>query len=294
MNDAPLVIYHGNCLDGFGAAYAAYCHPLFKNAEFVAGIYGTPLPDVTNRDVYFLDFSAKRQQMLEVIAKANHVTIIDHHKSAQEDLKILDAPNLTLIFDMSKSGAVLAWEFFHPDTVIPDAASLIQDGDLWQFQYEATKPFVANMYSHEFTFEFFESVYQFAELTIDGNSQAWEYFMIEGQSINRSKNQVIKKLIEDSRVNFMQLGSYYVPSVNCDSMFANEAATLLSTNHPFAVAYHDVNNHRVYSLRSSKEGIDVSMVAQAYGGGGHFHAAAFRTKLPDNSLIVTQVNTCNY
>ena len=33
---------------------------------------------------------------------------------------------------------------------------------------------------------------------------------------------------------------------------------------------------RVFSLRSTEEGLDVSEIAKQYGGGGHKHASGFR------------------
>lgn len=58
--ERPLVIYHANCPDGFGAAVAAYCH--FRQGDdcpcdFVAASFGQPPPEVTMRQVYILDFS---------------------------------------------------------------------------------------------------------------------------------------------------------------------------------------------------------------------------------------------
>jgi nanoRNase/pAp phosphatase (c-di-AMP/oligoRNAs hydrolase) len=39
--------------------------------------------------------------------------------------------------------------------------------------------------------------------------------------------------------------------------------------------------HRVFSLRSTPEGMDVSEIAKQYGGGGHKHSAGFRIPLAD-------------
>lgn len=53
--------------------------------------------------------------------------ILDHHKSAMDDLK----NEAGCFFDMSHSGAVLAWHyFFGLDTTPPLFLQLIQDRDL--------------------------------------------------------------------------------------------------------------------------------------------------------------------
>lgn len=55
-----LVIYHANCPDGFGAAVAACCD--FRQGDdrlcdFVAASFDQSPPEVTERQVYILDFS---------------------------------------------------------------------------------------------------------------------------------------------------------------------------------------------------------------------------------------------
>jgi len=42
---------------------------------------------------------------------------------------------------------------------------------------------------------------------------------------------------------------------------------------PFAACYMDTPEGRVYSLRSSDDGLDVGEIAKKFGGGGHKHAA---------------------
>lgn len=61
MTDQPkiLCIYHGNCTDGFGAAWAMRHHHKVP-IEFYPAVYGKEPPDVRGRCVYMLDFSYKR------------------------------------------------------------------------------------------------------------------------------------------------------------------------------------------------------------------------------------------
>jgi len=42
-----LCIYHGNCADGFGAAWAVRHALGDRDVEFHAGVYGNPPPDVS-------------------------------------------------------------------------------------------------------------------------------------------------------------------------------------------------------------------------------------------------------
>lgn len=49
-----LCIYHGDCLDGFGAAWAVWLR--WPDCQFYAGRYGAPLPQADERNVLFVDF----------------------------------------------------------------------------------------------------------------------------------------------------------------------------------------------------------------------------------------------
>jgi hypothetical protein len=64
----PLCIYHGNCADGFGAAWVVRRFFGAGNVDFHAGIYQDAPPDVAGREVIITDFSYKRP-VLEQMAK---------------------------------------------------------------------------------------------------------------------------------------------------------------------------------------------------------------------------------
>ena len=102
-----LCIYHGGCDDGFGAAYAVWrLHG--ADVDYHAGVYGVAPPDITGLDVAIVDFSYKRPVMIDLANKARSILVLDHHKTAQADLDGLsvECPNVTVEFDMNRSGAV--------------------------------------------------------------------------------------------------------------------------------------------------------------------------------------------
>ena len=51
-----ICIYHGNCADGFDAAWVVR-KALGADIEFHAATYGQPVPDVTGKNVVIVDFS---------------------------------------------------------------------------------------------------------------------------------------------------------------------------------------------------------------------------------------------
>ena len=166
----PLVIYHAQCTDGFGAAFAAWLK-LGDNAEYLPLRYNDPswqedvTPDISfkvqDREVYILDFSFSRVVMETLFQYAKRVVWLDHHKTAFEMWcpEFYAKPSKTHEYIESdlgyirlhdgKSGAMLAWEYFHPGTEVPLFIRHIDDRDRWQFKMEGTKEFNAVIRSYE-------------------------------------------------------------------------------------------------------------------------------------------------
>lgn len=262
-----LCIYHGNCLDGFGAAWAVR-HGLGDDVNFFKGIHQQSPPDVDGLDVILVDFSYKKNVLEEMLKTAASITILDHHISAEKDLAdLLKTNRIGGVFDMSKSGAMLAWEWFNPNKQAPKLIEHIQDRDLWQFKLEGTNEILAAISSYPFDFE------EWDKFMACSNDEL-EMLKRDGQSIERKLHKDIKELIA-SGVRRMTIGGYDVPVLNAPSVYVSDAGNIMSVNEPFAACYWDHPDGRSFSLRSSETGVDVSEVAKQYGGGGHIKAAGF-------------------
>lgn len=161
----PLCIYHGKCADGFTAAWAVW--KTLGDCDFVAGVYGVAPPDVTGRDVIMVDFSYKRPALEQMAKAARSIIILDHHKTAAEDLAGLGyipeqyndfvetddpAARIGVVFDMERSGAQIAWDFFH-DAARPLLVEYVGDRDLWQFKLPLSREVNAYVFAHEYTFD---------------------------------------------------------------------------------------------------------------------------------------------
>lgn len=288
----PLVIYHYPCLDGFTAAWAAWlAHP---DWEFYQGKYGEPPPDVTGRDVYLLDFSYKRSVLVDMVTKntPKSITIIDHHKTAQEDLKdfagaqVFDPAEETerkVIFNMEKSGARLAWEYFHPNEDVPLLVTYIEDRDLWRFKDHNTKPFNAYMFSQDYSFTDWTVISDYIEET---PAQHDEVMLMGGAIIEKQEKDVKELSVNKFRAN---IAGHNVPVINVPYTLASDMCHFLAKNEPFAASfYYDGSRQKfIFSLRSEEKGVDVSEIAKKFGGGGHKHASGFEVLAPifGNELI---------
>lgn len=279
--ERPLVIYHANCLDGFGAAFAAFSH--FRQVDecpcdFVAASYGQQPPEATGRDVYIVDFSYRREVLQKVCRTARSVTVIDHHITAERDLAGLEREhaNLRELFDMDKSGAVLAWEYFHSEPP-PSLLLHIQDRDLWRFELEGTNNIYAALIARPYDF------HAWLDLVADGEAPA--FLAAEGRAINRYRRVMID--MHRNKAVMGTIGGCQVPVVNCYEEIASDLLAELAAGHPFAAGYQDQGTLRKWSLRSSVSGADVAAIAEHFGGGGHRHASGFITRLPESLLNVS-------
>lgn len=274
----PLIIYHANCLDGFGAALAAQIHFSSQQveADYFPASHGSEPPECEGRDVYIVDFSYKREVLGRICSVASKVTILDHHISAREDLEGLENEydNLTVVFNMDKSGAVLSWEHFHSSRP-PRLLLHVQDRDLWRFELDDTDEINTALMSHPFTFAFWRAL-------LDDETKL-EELRAEGVTLNRYRRQLLEQY--KKRAVLGNVAGYEVPVVNAPHAIISELLGELSEGYPFAAGYQDKGNSRSWSLRSSKNGgEDVSRIAGLFGGGGHRNAAGFSTTLPESLL----------
>jgi oligoribonuclease NrnB/cAMP/cGMP phosphodiesterase (DHH superfamily) len=272
MANKKLVIYHGNCADGFSGAWCFW--KLFGNdAEYFPGVYGKEPPDVTDREVFLVDFSYKRSIIEEMLKKASLMIILDHHISAINDLKDLKADNLDTVFDVNRSGATIAWDYLFPYEPRPALLNHVEDRDLWRFKLDHTREVQAAMFSFEYSFEKWD---QLMQLDITNNVQGYLNLIMQGEAIERKHHKDVRELLK-SCTRIMNISGVDVPVASLPYTMASDAGVILAEGHPFAATYYDTKDYRAFSLRSTTGiGLDVSKIAEYYGGGGHAHASGFR------------------
>lgn len=279
----PLVIYHSPCQDGFTAAWACWSkHP---DWEFYPAKHGEPPPDVLYRDVFMLDFSYKRPVIEKMIGEVRSLTILDHHKTAEADLQFPFAVDpagmcdLEIIFDMDKSGARLAWEYFHPGEMIPILVKRVEDRDLWRFHYADTKKISSWLFAEEYDFKRWGFCAELLEKE-SGKREAES----GGEAIQKKQAKDVKELLQNKFKTF--IGGYEVWTANLPYTLASDAANILAQDGYFGATFYLDGESAHFSLRSTEDGLDVSEIAKIYGGGGHKHAAGFKVSHPFAGKVI--------
>ena len=269
----PLIIYHGrHCPDGFGAALAAWLYYGADGAEFLALDHGdiqsvTDLPALDGRAVYILDFSFSADILRGIEARAAKLVMLDHHKSAAEKLTGFTCRCGVVHFDMHKSGARLAWEFFHPDEPIPALLKFIEDRDIWKWEFPESAGFLSALDMEPHDFARWQEIAAFspAQLTT---------FMARGGAMDEKYRKLAGDIAEGAQpVIFNGIEGLMV---NAPGMFHSLVGDLLSAKTgTFALMWSASSKGVKAGLRAQRN-FDCIPLAESMGGGGHAQACGFK------------------
>lgn len=290
-----ICIYHGDCLDGFGAAWAV--HLKWPHCDFRPGWYGKDLPieGIDGKHVLFVDFSAPELQLLEIGHRAASVVVLDHHKTAEAELARFaqnknDIENcavhlaerkaeglvpIVAYFDMNRAGCAMAWDLVCEggDYYLPALLVHIGDRDLWKFHFgDFTREVCAALQTYPMDF----AVWDKWRWSLDGLD-------VEGKAILRANRMTVEKLLKEVR--FQQVGGHpvSVPTVNAPYQFSSDVGHALLEKFPEApfagTFFVRADGFMQWSLRSESNREDVSAIAKANGGGGHRNAAGFTQQM---------------
>lgn len=272
----PVVLYHANCPDGYTAAWAAV--QAMPDAEICPVTHGEPPPFfLDGRDVVIVDFAYPRAVLLDLYERTASLRVIDHHKTAEEDLRGLDF----CTFDMQRSGAGLAWDVLC-GTPRPWIIDYVEDRDLWRFHLPDSLDVNAAIMATPQTLEGWSEL---ADMPLDS-------VISDGRAIRRHINTYCENLIEAAARQACGMGVLgsgvwggVFPIINAP--FTNVSDLLnamLGGEGTIAVAWWQrADGKYQWSLRGN--GVDVSAIARAYGGGGHESAAGFVTVLPPDAFV---------
>lgn len=286
-----LIIYHSHCNDGFGAAWAAW--KALKDTGLVelhAASYGKEPPyEKINAgiNVHIVDFSYPPHQFLNLCSLAKTVTMLDHHKTAIDayDSYEDDMPeNSKVVFMTAKSGAMIAWDYYHPNKQAPRLIEHIQDRDLWKFLLPNTKEVHLNLNTLPKELAIWD------ELITKTNASGFEFkeFVAGGAAIKRYYEQLIQNILATNKRHIIINGIGGL-SCNCPGALASDLGhELANESGTFGMTWELLKDGNVKcSLRSNAD-FDVSAMAKQFGGGGHKNAAGFVISLEELSAMHTK------
>lgn len=289
MTANTLCIFHAECDDGFAAALVVRNALRAEGVDFFPGIYQKPPPDVAGRHVILVDFSYKRSVLDAMALEAKSLLVIDHHKTAQADLASVhqlsprafyqgwlncrEQHPYACLFDMERSGAGMAWDFFntqanrggaHTPWPRPAFIDYVEDRDLWRKKLPGGDLFSIALRSYPQNFDVWDT------LVMNGP----ERLIVEGEPIWRYYNATCGKIMDEAYICHLAAHACWI--VNSPRFAASEVAGGLAERALiFGASYYRRGDGLwEYSLRSRTD-FDVSEIAKKFGGGGHAKAAGF-------------------
>jgi oligoribonuclease NrnB/cAMP/cGMP phosphodiesterase (DHH superfamily) len=319
--EPDMVIYHDKCADGIVAAWA--CWKRWGDApEYRAANYGHQVPDdVAGKKILIVDFSWPADELRAMVAAgAASIVILDHHKTAQEALEPFDprvsmpwllpallkatdihnvlralegekAAPIVAIFDMTRSGARMAWDFVQPFCSPPRLVELAERYDLWRF-----------VPGTEDTAEALHLDIQAGAMTIadmeelDRELHEGDEPLVRGRVIYGWRRQLVEEIASRAHLRTVA-GVPGVISVECPYSLVSSVGHYLLDKYPAApFAAMSVTGEKAvtWSLRSHDDRTDVSVIAKSMGGGGHRNAAGFRVDTTPTRDFLAKLRRINF
>lgn len=275
----PLVIYHGKgCPDGFTAALAAWRF-FGDRGEYLGLDHGQvrsvgDLPMLEGRAVYILDFSFPAELLQAIDARCAKLVLLDHHKSAADSLQGFNCRCGALHFDMHKSGARLAWEFFLPERPVPELVRYVEDRDLWNWKLEHSAAFLAALDMEPFDLARWDAIARMDETAL-------LEFMARGAAMDEKFTKLAADIADNAQE--VLFNGERGLMVNAPGVFHSLVGEMLSQKSgTFALMWTAAKGGVIKVGLRSQRPYDCIPLATRMGGGGHAQACGF--KLPVDKL----------
>jgi len=272
-----VVIYHDNCVDGFASAWAfkRLAEKDYKDGViYVPAQYDKPLIrnelwDIRS-DIFILDFSFSRNIITNYARAFASVTVLDHHKTAAEALSGWDHgfSNLEIVFDMSRSGAGISWDYFSEGQLRPELIDYVEDRDIWKWELPDSKEINSLIGFTKKEFDAYDRLHELLESRYDA-AVGMGSLLLEQQQ--RHVQSIITTTKRPIKIN----GKHGL-ICNCPGQFASDVGNeLAKMSGTFGATCYQGSDEKIhFSLRSIGD-YDVSAMARDFGGGGHKNAAGF-------------------
>lgn len=282
-----VVLYHGGCPDGFGAAMGVYMSSRneipSKPLQLIPVQYEQPIPNQAFKAsmVFIVDFWYPFEELKSLAESGVVVTVLDHHKSAFDAAKESDMTmdvetasmvegdavdgKLGVTIDMERSGAGIVWDEFMPSR--PPLIDYIEDGDLWKFELPSSKEV--------------SSYVRALEHRPDVWVEALDLSAGELIAKGKASDMLYRKMIDESAEHgFMcEMGGHTFPIANTVYKLGSEVAQKLMEDHGTDMAGYWLvrgDGSFQYGFRS-RNGVTVNDFAEGFGGGGHEQASGCRS-----------------
>lgn len=268
------VLYHSNCWDGFCAAWLLWLVHGNDDVEYLPVNYGQNPPSIGGDKVMIVDFSYKRDVMEALKAEHPDLIVLDHHKSAKDELEGLEY----CTFDMEKSGARLTLDWIIDNLMDVDTKALwlvayTEDRDLWLHELPDSKAINAALRSYPLDFK------GWVGLAAVGARK----LMPEGEAILRAESNMVESAVKNAKACTFHGNKTWILNA---TQLISEIGMVLSNDEGMSLSYFIKEDSTVVFSMRSQGHVDVAVIAKEHGGGGHPNAAGFQDNFALLELIL--------
>lgn len=289
-----IVIYHSADLDG--VASAAICKKKYPEAKLIGYDYWQELPWdqlPAGEPVIMVDVSVKMPEMCRLAEHCGELTWIDHHGSAIDEFEQYSCEgkkSIIAILKVGLAGCELTWDHLYNGTPMPKAIQLLgaydvfrqDNAEYWNsqvlpFQWGmrlVTKTKIEN-FDDFFLMEDRYTLTDISDIMQDGTT-ILQYQFQQDEAAMRGAFEIQFQGLRAIACNIKGVGSLAFQSVYDPE------------KHDLMVAFGYGHGKWAFSLRTTHEHVDVSLIAKQFGGGGHKKAAGFAVKELSEALTLPE------
>ena len=275
-----LCIYHS--ADHDGKASGAIVKRKYPDVKLVGWDYGIPIPwDKINKadEVILVDLTLQPHKNMIKLASEKKLTWIDHHASSVKCYNNNDIPG-TIVFESGIGACVVTWKHYFPNEEVPYGIQLLGEHDVYNHNDDCSMPFEYGLRSYN----------------TNPNSDIWEKVFTNKLSGDIfGPTDFVDMLVREGHVilkytesNFSFLAKSYAYDKEIDGFKFLVANNPHRTSQYFDSLWDEEKYDGVLSyfwnglvwkisIYTCRDDVDLSKLAEKYGGGGHKKAAGFET-----------------
>lgn len=295
------IFFHKKDLDGHFSGLVAryYFEKVAKQeVEMIPFDYGMELPEIGTEDLYFLDVTPSGYEILKELNRANHLVVVDHHKTFIDFIKE-NKLNIAGYQTEGKAGCELTWEYFFTAIQTPRFLKLLSSYDIWD--NKDTKKWDEEILPFQYGMRM--------ENTSPKDKIATDkfYYWIEEHLSKRDNSARIDKMIERGNIILeyqKNVDKKAVANFSFDVKFHGLKALCMNSTRFNSQVFeskwdptkYDImlnlvltkGEYYTVSLYTTRTDIICGEIAKEFGGGGHPQAAGFIAKdflIKDDTLF---------
>jgi oligoribonuclease NrnB/cAMP/cGMP phosphodiesterase (DHH superfamily) len=215
------------------------------------------------------------EELFRIEDNCEKFVLIDHHISTQNKLNVSERELKNVHINLDIAACEATWEILFPDEATPIAVTLLGRFDIWDHKNPRVRPFQMGMLAYDTSVnaEIWRAIFNTKDESV---KRALVLDIIKlGMKVTEYQNYAdqwamnFTFVAEWEGLRFLCLNSVRTGSPQFDSKFNKDKHDAV------LVFYRKPQGNWSIHMYTSKEDLDLSVIAVKYGGGGHKIACGF-------------------